>query len=62
MPSYAPVFTRYAPFILMCYQCEGIYLLGVPQSPQTGQAVQGYYITAYRNLTTVSLTTYSCEV
>lgn len=26
------------------------------QNPQTGQTVQGYYITAYRNLTTVSLT------
>jgi hypothetical protein len=25
------------------------------QNPQTGQPVQGYYITAYRNLTTVSL-------
>ena len=24
------------------------------QNPQTGQVVQGYYITAYRNLTTVS--------
>jgi hypothetical protein len=25
------------------------------ENPQTGQVVQGYYITAYRNLTTVSL-------
>ena len=25
------------------------------QNPQTGQVVQGYYITAYRNLTTVSI-------
>lgn len=25
------------------------------QNPQTGQPVQGYYITAYRNLTTVSV-------
>jgi hypothetical protein len=26
------------------------------ENPQTGQVVQGYYITAYRNLTTVSTT------
>lgn len=26
----------------------------VAQNPQSGQTVQGYYITAYRNLTTVS--------